>query len=53
MDQQLEFDTEPDYVLSPKEEEYSKWYDLNGRLINGTPVKKGLYIHDGKKVLVR
>ena len=53
MDQQLEFDTEADYVLSPKEEEHSKWYDLHGRLINGTPVKKGLYIHGGKKVLVR
>ena len=53
MDQQLEFVTEADYVLSPKGEEYSKWYDLHGRLIKGTPVKKGLYIHGGKKVLLR
>lgn len=52
MDMQLEYDAQT-YVLSPKKEEYGKWYDLHGRLINGTPLKNGVYIHDGRKVLVR
>ena len=30
-----------------------KWFDLNGRQFNGKPTKKGLYIKDGKKVLVK
>ena len=29
------------------------WFDLNGRRINGQPTKKGLYIHDGRKVLIK
>jgi hypothetical protein len=29
-----------------------KWYDLNGRRIS-TPTKKGLYIKNGKKVIVK
>ena len=29
------------------------WYDLNGRKLNAKPVKKGLYIVNGKKVLVK
>lgn len=27
------------------------WYDLNGRRLSGEPTKKGLYIHQGKKIL--
>ena len=26
-----------------------KWYDLNGRRLNGKPIKKGVYIMNGKK----
>ena len=29
------------------------WYDLNGRKLNGMPTKKGLYIMNGKKVVVK
>ena len=29
-----------------------KWYDMNGRSLQGKPTKKGLYIHNGVKVLV-
>ena len=29
------------------------WYDLNGRKLQGMPTKKGLYIMNGKKVVVR
>jgi len=27
------------------------WYDLQGRKLDGEPTKKGLYIHNGKKVM--
>ena len=27
------------------------WYDLNGRKLNGMPTRKGIYIHNGKKVI--
>ena len=29
------------------------WYDLNGRKLQGKPAQKGLYIKDGKKVVVK
>ena len=29
------------------------WYDLNGRILNGKPTKKGLYIKDGHKVVIK
>ena len=29
------------------------WYDLNGRKLNGMPTKKGIYILNGKKVVVK
>ena len=28
------------------------WYDLNGRKLNGKPAQKGIYIKNGKKVVV-
>jgi alpha-amylase len=27
------------------------WYDLNGRRLTGEPMKKGIYIYQGKKIL--
>ena len=29
------------------------WYDLNGRKLNGKPAQKGIYIKNGKKVVVK
>ena len=29
------------------------WYDQNGRMLNGKPSKRGLYLQRGKKVLVK
>lgn len=29
------------------------WYDLNGRKLNGMPSKKGVYLFNGKKVVVK
>lgn len=31
----------------------SAWYDLSGRRLNGKPTAKGLYIHGGRKVIVK
>jgi hypothetical protein len=30
-----------------------KWFTIDGRLIDGVPTKKGLYIKNGKKVVVK
>jgi hypothetical protein len=30
-----------------------KWFDLNGRLLQEMPAKKGIYIRNGKKVIVK
>lgn len=30
-----------------------EWYDLNGRKLDGKPTTKGLYIHNGRKEVVR
>ena len=29
------------------------WYDLNGRKLNGMPTKKGIYMNNGRKVVVK
>lgn len=29
------------------------WYSLDGRKLNGVPQKKGLYIHNGQKVVIK
>ena len=41
--------------LRVKSEEFATatWYDLNGRKLNGMPTKKGVYILNGKKVVVK
>lgn len=29
------------------------WYDLNGRCLNGKPTERGIYIHNGKKEVIK
>jgi hypothetical protein len=29
------------------------WYDLNGRKLQGRPTKKGVYINNGRKVVIK
>ena len=29
------------------------WYTLDGRKLQGKPTKKGLYIHNGRKVVIK
>ncbi len=30
-----------------------RWYDMQGRKLNGTPTAKGTYYHNGKAVTIR
>ena len=30
-----------------------RWFDLNGRQLSGKPTQKGVYIHRGKKQVVK
>ena len=39
--------------LNVNDNENGEWYDLNGRKLNGKPVQKGIYIKNGKKVVVK
>ena len=32
---------------------FDGWYDMNGRKLDGRPTKKGLYINNGKKVVIK
>ena len=46
----------PAAVLSVKpsaDDAITPWYDLNGRRLNSQPTKKGLYIRNGKKIIIR
>ena len=40
--------------LRMKNEEFAtaQWYDLNGRKLSGKPTQRGIYIHEGSKVVV-
>ena len=37
---------------SPKGEGSGYWYSIDGRKLSGKPTKKGLYIHNGKKIVM-
>jgi len=41
--------------LRVKNEEFAtaQWYTLDGRRINGQPTAKGVYIVNGKKVIIK
>ena len=36
-----------------KDADGAAWYDLKGRKLNGKPAKKGAYIRNSKKIVVR
>ena len=40
-------------VIANSEKLSDAWYTLSGRRLNAAPTAKGLYIHDGKKVIIR
>jgi hypothetical protein len=29
------------------------WYSVNGRRLNGNPISKGIYINNGRKVVIK
>ena len=39
--------------VNSEEVNSEEWYDLSGRRLEGKPAKKGVYIHNGKKEVVR
>ena len=39
--------------VNPDTDDSAVWYDLLGRRMSGKPSKKGLYVKDGKKILVK
>ena len=40
-------------TLDPSPAGEGSWYTLDGRLLEGKPTKKSMYIHNGKKIVVR
>ena len=40
-------------ALSVESEESGDWYDLQGRRLEGRPLKRGLYIHNGQKTVIK
>ena len=52
----LNFDDETTSVttpIAPVREADDTWYDLNGRKLNGKPVQRGIYIHNGRKLAIK
>ena len=41
------------FEFSEDTEHADVWFDLNGRRLSGKPSLKGIYIHDGKKYLLK
>ena len=35
------------------EESAGDWYDLQGRKLQGAPLRKGAYIHNGKTIIIK
>ena len=43
----------PDGITAAKQSnDTGNWYDLKGRKLSGKPTKKGLYIRNGRKVVI-
>ena len=44
-------------ITAPRSQEAGarsrEWFDLQGRRLNGCPVRKGVYIHNGKKTIIK
>lgn len=40
-------------LVNSEEVNNEGWYDLEGRKLSGKPDKKGLYIHNGRKVVIK
>lgn len=40
-------------LVTTSDEGEGKWFDLQGRQLDGKPSKKGLYIRNGKKMIIK
>ena len=40
-------------LVSDSEASHGEWYDLQGRKLDGKPIRKGVYILNGRKVVVK
>ena len=52
----LNFGEETTSLPQPLQREGSQagaWFDLSGRKLDGKPTKKGVYIHEGRKVVIK
>ena len=36
-----------------RDDDEGDWYDMSGRKLNGRPTKKGVYIQNNKKIVIR
>jgi hypothetical protein len=50
---QLTYDTETGIRNIVADDEEATWYDLSGRKLSGKPTKKGVFIKNGKKEVVK
>ena len=49
----IEIATGIDDINSSADDDDAIWYDLNGRMLSGKPTTPGIYVKNGKKVLVK
>ena len=49
----IQLDRADSLTLDPTPAGEGSWYTLDGRPLEGAPTKKGMYIHNGKKIVVR
>ena len=40
-------------IMNKEESSMKKWYTIDGRHLNAKPTRKGLYICNGKKVIMK
>lgn len=40
-------------TLSQEDATASEWYDMGGRHLSAKPTMKGVYVHGGKKVIIK
>jgi hypothetical protein len=40
-------------LMNSEEVNSEEWYDMQGRKLEGKPARKGVYISNGKKVVVK
>ena len=40
-------------ISTPRQEDEATWYTLDGRMLKGKPTTKGIYINQGRKVVIK